>query len=93
MAKIQSLQDARDARHPEPVGGAPSRAADAASAVDALATQLAATAVERDRQGGHAAAERERIRASGLLRLSVPTAYGGAGASWSTVLHLSLIHI
>ncbi|MCH3788367.1 acyl-CoA dehydrogenase family protein, partial [Campylobacter jejuni] len=26
------------------------------------------------------------IRASGLLRLSVPTQYGGAGASWSTVL-------
>ncbi|QVQ25164.1 acyl-CoA dehydrogenase family protein [Achromobacter deleyi] len=55
-------------------------------ALEILASQLAATAVDRDRQGGHAAAERELIRASGLLRLSVPTAYGGAGASWSTVL-------
>ena len=35
---------------------------------------------------GHAARERELIRQSGLLRLSVPTAHGGAGASWSTVL-------
>lgn len=87
MAKIQSLQDARDARHPEAAGAAASRATASASAVDVLAAQLAATAVERDRQGGHAANERELIRASGLLRLSVPSAYGGAGASWTAVLH------
>ena len=84
MAKIQTDPDT--ARAPA-AGAAPARAADdIPRAVQALADQLAATAVERDRQGGHAAAERERIRASGLLRLSVPTQHGGAGASWSTVL-------
>lgn len=84
MAKIQTDPDT--ARAPA-AGAAPARAADdIPRVVQALADQLAATAVERDRQGGHAAAERERIRASGLLRLSVPTQHGGAGASWSTVL-------
>jgi alkylation response protein AidB-like acyl-CoA dehydrogenase len=51
---------------------------------DALAHQLAATAVERDRAGGHAAAERELIRASGLLALTIPTEFGGTGADWPT---------
>lgn len=83
MAKIPSAQEARPAAD---AGAAPARAAAAAGALETLAAQLAATAVERDRLGGHAAAERELIRASGLLRLSVPTAYGGAGANWSTVL-------
>ncbi|WP_241050510.1 acyl-CoA dehydrogenase family protein [Achromobacter xylosoxidans] len=84
MAKIQTDPDT--ARAPA-AGAAPARAADdIPRAVQALADQLAATAVERDRQGGHAAVERERIRASGLLRLSVPTQHGGTGASWSTVL-------
>ncbi len=54
--------------------------------VDTLCMQLAQTAVARDRAGGHAAAEREQIRASGLLRLSVPRAQGGEGADWSEVL-------
>lgn len=83
MAKIQAREDVRPV---EPAGAAPTRATDTPRAVEALAEQLAATAVERDRQGGHAAHERELIRASGLLRLSVPAAYGGTGASWSTVL-------
>jgi alkylation response protein AidB-like acyl-CoA dehydrogenase len=49
---------------------------------------LKATAVARDRAGGHAAEEREAIRASGLLALSVPAAHGGAGAAWSEVLEV-----
>lgn len=53
-------------------------------ATEALAQALAATAVERDRAGGHAAAERELIRASGLLDLTTPRAYGGWGQSWET---------
>lgn len=53
-------------------------------ATEALAQALAATAVERDRAGGHAAAERELIRASGLLDLTTPRAYGGWGQSWQT---------
>ena len=51
---------------------------------DALARELAATAVERDRAGGHAAAERELIRASGLLKLTIPAEHGGTGADWPT---------
>jgi len=84
MAKISLL---RQARHDEGASAGAAHAADAVgAALEALAAELAATAVERDRAGGHAAHERERIRASGLLRLSIPTAYGGTGAEWSTVL-------
>ena len=50
-----------------------------------LAQQFSETAVERDQAGGHAAAERESIRASGLLTLSVPKEFGGQGASWETI--------
>ncbi|MDY0743713.1 acyl-CoA dehydrogenase family protein [Paucibacter sp. R3-3] len=46
-----------------------------------LREQLAATAVERDRQGGHAAEQRELIRASGLLALTIPRELGGLGGS------------
>ena len=54
--------------------------------VAALASQLAASAVERDRLGGHAAHERELIRASGLLALSIPARHGGIGADWDVTL-------
>ncbi|MFZ6649276.1 acyl-CoA dehydrogenase family protein [Undibacterium sp. TJN25] len=50
-----------------------------------LAERLAATAVERDSVGGHAAQEREWVRESGLLALSIPAEFGGHGASWPTV--------
>lgn len=53
-----------------------------------LCAQLAATAVERDKRGGHAAAERELIRDSGLLTLIIPRRYGGHGASWRTTLNV-----
>ncbi|MCA6215998.1 acyl-CoA dehydrogenase family protein [Ideonella sp. B7] len=49
-----------------------------------LAERLAATAVARDRRGGHAAAERDAIRNSGLLGLVIPKDAGGLGAAWST---------
>jgi alkylation response protein AidB-like acyl-CoA dehydrogenase len=51
-----------------------------------LAAELAATAVERDAAGGHARHERQQIRASGLLTLSIPTDFGGQGAGWDTTL-------
>src|ERR1700748_2718775 len=57
---------------------------DILSTAAALAPELATTAVERDRVGGHAAAERELIRASGLLKLTIPTGHGGTGADWPT---------
>ena len=53
--------------------------ADISSALDKLVAQLAATAVLRDQQGGHAAAERQAIRASGLLNLGTPREWGGLG--------------
>ena len=55
-----------------------------AQLVTLLAT-LDATAIARDRTGGHAAAEREAIRRSGLLHLSTPVVYGGHGLSWSAL--------
>lgn len=53
--------------------------------VEDLAQRLAATAVERDRAGGHAARERELIRQSGLLTLTIPTVHGGQGGDWSSM--------
>ncbi len=50
-----------------------------------VARALAGTAVQRDQAGGHAAAERELLRESGLLGLSVPVQYGGLGASWPAI--------
>ena len=54
-------------------------------ATERLAQALDTTAVQRDHAGGHAAAERELIRDSGLLGLSVPRSAGGLGADWPTV--------
>ena len=61
---------------------------DARTLAEELARDFASTAVERDRQGGTAQRERDRLRQSGLLGLSVPVELGGAGASWSEVLEV-----
>jgi alkylation response protein AidB-like acyl-CoA dehydrogenase len=61
------------------------RAHDPLHVATELAQRLAASANARDQAGGHAAQEREWIRESGLLTLSIPTAYGGQGADWPTV--------
>ncbi|HMJ10573.1 MAG TPA: acyl-CoA dehydrogenase family protein [Polyangiaceae bacterium] len=53
-----------------------------------LARDFASTAVERDRRGGTAKRERDLLRQSGLLALSVPEEYGGLGAGWSQALEL-----
>jgi alkylation response protein AidB-like acyl-CoA dehydrogenase len=55
------------------------------AATERLATLLERTAIERDRAGGHAKAEREAIRDGGLLALAVPAEHGGLGADWPTV--------
>lgn len=47
-----------------------------------LAIKFAATAVERDKAGGNAKFERDLIRESGLLKLLIPTEYGGLGGNW-----------
>ena len=79
MTSVVSLKPPRTQREPAP------RHVEVDVIVEALAQRLAETAVERDREGGHAAHERELIRASGLLSLSVPVEYGGQGHDWATV--------
>ncbi len=56
-----------------------------------LAARLAPTARDRDRLGGTPLAERGLVRDSGLLKLRVPAAWGGAGASWPTALRVTQI--
>lgn len=50
-----------------------------------LAETFAQTAAERDKQGGNPKAERDLIRQSSLLGLSIPKHYGGQGADWQTI--------
>ncbi|AXI02225.1 acyl-CoA dehydrogenase family protein [Aquirhabdus parva] len=51
-----------------------------------LSEWLAQTVIERDRIGGTPKAERDIIRDSSLLTLSIPTQYGGLGGSWAETL-------
>ncbi|CAM3486253.1 acyl-CoA dehydrogenase family protein [Polaromonas hydrogenivorans] len=53
-----------------------------------LAAGFAETAAERDLRGGTPKAERDALRHSGLLALSIPRQYGGLGASWSETLQI-----
>jgi alkylation response protein AidB-like acyl-CoA dehydrogenase len=53
-----------------------------------LAAEFALTAVERDERGGTPKTERDALRQSGLLALSIPTQYGGLGAPWSETLEI-----
>ena len=50
-----------------------------------LAETFATTAAERDKQGGNPKHERDLIRQSGLLSLSIPQEFGGQGADWNTI--------
>lgn len=52
-----------------------------------LVQQFAATAVERDARGGTPKAERDALRRSGLLGLSIPREFGGFGADWTITLN------
>ncbi|MEO7716441.1 MAG: acyl-CoA dehydrogenase family protein [Capsulimonas sp.] len=51
-----------------------------------LAQEFAETAAERDKAGGTPKRERDRLRESGLLAMSIPTEYGGGGASWAETM-------
>lgn len=55
---------------------------------DRLAERFATTAVERDKRGGTPKAERDLIRESGLLGLSLPRELGGLEASWPLTLQV-----
>jgi alkylation response protein AidB-like acyl-CoA dehydrogenase len=59
---------------------------DPIATAEALASDFAATAVQRDRAGGTPKRERDLLRASGLLTLIIPAELGGGGASWATAL-------
>lgn len=50
-----------------------------------LAHTFSETAAQRDKQGGNPKAERDLIRQSGLLKLSIPENFGGDGADWATI--------
>jgi alkylation response protein AidB-like acyl-CoA dehydrogenase len=53
-----------------------------------LLESLRDSAAERDRAGGHAVLEKQMLAQAGLLRLAVPTEYGGSGASWPAIYAL-----
>jgi alkylation response protein AidB-like acyl-CoA dehydrogenase len=59
-----------------------------AELADRVSAELAATAIARDRAGGTAKAERDLLRRSGLLGLSIPISFGGAGASWTETMRV-----
>jgi len=54
--------------------------------LNAVLKEWAKTAAARDKSGGTAFHERNLLRESGLLRLSIPVEFGGDGANWSTTL-------
>lgn len=54
--------------------------------VETVAHSLAETAAVRDQQGGTAIHERNLLRSSGLLSLSVPADLGGWNADWRSTL-------
>jgi alkylation response protein AidB-like acyl-CoA dehydrogenase len=56
--------------------------------VDRLVDSLADSAPQRDLLGGSPKAQRDDIRASGLLALSIPTELGGLGGNWQDTLHV-----
>ncbi|AUX30898.1 acyl-CoA dehydrogenase family protein [Sorangium cellulosum] len=67
-------------------GQAPPAPGGALEVADDLARAFAETAVERDKRGGTPKEERDRLRRSGLLSLSVLASLGGWGAPWTVVL-------
>jgi alkylation response protein AidB-like acyl-CoA dehydrogenase len=55
---------------------------------DQLAAAFAQTAVERDKRGGTAKTERDLLRASGLLNVTIPADVGGWGMEWPDTMKL-----
>lgn len=58
------------------------------SSAKEIADTLRETAIERDLKGGTALAERQLLRESGLLNTIIPTALGGLGEDWKTMLQI-----
>jgi len=55
---------------------------------DQLAAVFTQTAVERDKRGGTAKTERDLLRASGLLNVTIPVGLGGWGMEWPDTMKL-----
>lgn len=53
-----------------------------------LAQEFSKDAAERDKIGGTAKVQRDALRKSGLLKILIPTEYGGNGQPWSLVLRI-----
>ncbi|MDC4876228.1 acyl-CoA dehydrogenase family protein [Acinetobacter baumannii] len=53
-----------------------------------LAQQFAQTAIERDKVGGTPKYERDLIRQSGLLSLSIPEQFGGLSGQWQDIFNV-----
>jgi alkylation response protein AidB-like acyl-CoA dehydrogenase len=72
-------------RPPEAFQALPADAAPTVRDLAGLLAALRATAAQRDRDGGHAAEEKQWIADAGLLTLAVPREFGGAGARWPEI--------
>jgi alkylation response protein AidB-like acyl-CoA dehydrogenase len=55
---------------------------------DQLSRAFAQTAVERDKRGGTAKTERDMLRASGLLNVTIPSELGGWAMEWPDTMKL-----
>jgi len=64
------------------------KAKDSWQVAQQLAASFAKTAAVRDQLGGTPKAERDALRASGLLTLIIPQSLGGLGASWHETLSI-----
>lgn len=53
-----------------------------------LAKKFNENAAERDAKGGNPKAERDLIRESGLLKVLIPTEFGGLGGNWTDVVQI-----
>lgn len=54
-----------------------------------LRALFAKDSVANDQQGGQPLEQVRLLKESGLLTIGIPTAYGGGGASWSTILRIT----
>ncbi|OAJ62992.1 acyl-CoA dehydrogenase [Paraburkholderia ginsengiterrae] len=72
-------------RHAEALQTAPASAAPGVGELAGLLDALRASAAQRDRDGGHAAGEKQWIADAGLLTLAVPREVGGVGARWPDI--------
>ncbi|MBZ4508494.1 acyl-CoA dehydrogenase family protein [Mycobacterium avium subsp. hominissuis] len=77
MTLTDDTTTAQNSRHGDPI-----------EVARELTRKWQTTVVERDKAGGSATEEREDLRASGLLSVTVPRHLGGWGADWPTALEV-----